>query len=499
MNIYSSSMASCITDSGALLGLIEEERLSRKKDKKDHGMARKWCEAIASTLGLSECGGKGSELSTDPEDDNHHLYHAVSAYIQSGFEDAVILAIDGCDEKNDYSVGIFTAKGKDVKLLRRYSSDYSPGRMFSIAADYCGLTIGQRFEETCHAGKVMGLATYCNEDFTIYPERILDVCQSTGDIHEEALPASDLPKLFKCRLEMEKATKFSISYARVAAYTQYLFERTVWSLLHYMKFLKVSNNLIITGGCALNCTMNGKVRRSGMWKNIFIPPLCTDAGLMLGKAHLDEGLNITQPLVYNTKKYRIPYGFDYQRIFPSIIASAIEEGKVIAWFEGGSEYGPRALGHRSLLADPSIPWMAGYLNELKGREHWRPFAPVILDTLFTKVFAADESCKLHDYMLATEEVRPWYQRKYPAIVAPDGTSRPQVLRDTPENHMLYQFMVDHHLPILVNTSMNGKGEPICESLKDAINFVLSCPDPDNVLLVYVIDGKMYLIPEHPQV
>jgi carbamoyltransferase len=133
--------------------------------------------------------------------------------------------------------------------------------------------------------------------------------------------------------------------------------------------------------------------------------------------------------------------------------------------------------------------MAEYVNGLKGREHWRPFAPVILDTYFSKVFAVDEPNTLHRYMLSTESVRPWYQRKYPSIVAQDGTSRPQVLYDVPENATLYHFMENYNLPILLNTSMNGPGEPICETLDEACRFVAGTP----IHLIFVQGGRFFYI------
>ena len=160
------------------------------------------------------------------------------------------------------------------------------------------------------------------------------------------------------------------------------------------------------------------------------------------------------------------------------------------WFEGGSEYGPRALCHRSILGDPTLPWMAYRINEIKGRESWRPLAPVVLDTHFKQFFDVDGRIwPPHKTMLVTEYIRPEYQRKLQAVCAPDNSSRPQVLLDIPENHTLYSLMKTYDLPILVNTSMNGAGEPICETPEDAIRFASRHKD---VLLVFVKNDKIYV-------
>ena len=493
MNIYSSSMASCLVDSGVLLAMIEEERLTRKKDKQDHGMARAWCADIASKLDLETTSPYHADSDGTPardcgDGDKHHLYHAVSAFIQSGFEDASILVIDGCDENNEYAIGIFTADGTKFDTVRRYSAEYSLGRMFSLAAKHCGLSANSTYEGTCHAGKVMGLATYCNKDFRADTDGIITVMPKTGNLSNNVEPVSALQDTFLRKLGLPQTDTLTFDYAQVAGYTQHIFERSVFSLLQFMQQLP-SRNLIITGGCGLNCTLNGKIARIGIWKNFYVPPLCTDAGLMLGRAHLEEGLEVGKTLVYNPRKYSLPINHEYIEVEAPLIADWLKNGDVVAWFEGGSEYGPRALGHRSLLAVPSFPWMAEYVNGLKGREHWRPFAPVILDTYFPKVFAVDEPNTLHRYMLSTESVHPWYQRKYPSIVAQDGTSRPQVLYDVPENATLYHFMENYNLPILLNTSMNGPGEPICETLDEACRFVAGTP----IHLIFVQGGRFFYV------
>lgn len=438
-------------------------------------------------------------LGNNPAREYHHLCHAYGAYAQSGFSNASILVIDGRDsnvyhgEDSGVSIGIYKAEGNKLEVVRTYPIKYSLGAFYSWAVKCAGFGFNHKY-----AGKLMGASSYAIPAKNDYHFLLVD--PQTGDPLEESNPfdvSSDkngyiylvnpLKKVFPCGKQTE--FKFDFRQAQRAATFQSMYEESVFSLLQYIKNTLPSKNLIISGGCGLNCVCNGKIIRSGDWDNFFIPNMCEDQGNIIGRLVMELGQEVNKPYIYNKVTYPIPQGYRKQ-ISKAELAKRIKEGQIVAWFEGGSEYGPRALCHRSLLGNPELRWMANRLNEVKTREYWRPLAPVVLDTHFKTFFDVDGRIwPLHKVMLATEYLRPEYQRKYQAICAPDNSSRPQVLLDTKDNHTLYSIMKDYDLPILVNTSMNGANEPICETPEDAINFASRNND---VLLVFAKNDKLYI-------
>lgn len=477
MEFYSSSFSSGLVEAGHLIAFIEEERLSRVK-KKGFNNGRSWMEKIASTL--ENRNPSGGECNNRP----HHYLHAVAAYAQSGFSDASILVMDGCDEEGNISIGIYSAKDNEIKEVKTYPASYSLGALYSRSSVYCGLADN---EYGGQPGKLMGLATYCQINFR---EEVgfLAVDESSGEIKPGSFGIAGLEEAFKDKFQLGCAKRFSFEYVDVAGYAQYLFEKSVHNLLRFMKTTLPSKNLIISGGCGLNCTMNGKIIRTTDWDKFFVPPLCEDAGNLIGVMLLDEKITLRGPLVYNSYRYNIKG--NKRKLNPDTVADWIRQGIPIAWFEGGSEYGPRALGHRSILANAELPWMKYRLNEIKHREYWRPFAPIVLNSYFRLMFAVDPNrSPLYRYMLATERIRADYEYRFPSILAPDGTTRPQVLFDTPENHVLHSFMSNHGIPVLINTSMNDKGEPICETIHDATAFANKAGIP----LVIVQGNDLYSI------
>ena len=166
------------------------------------------------------------------------------------------------------------------------------------------------------------------------------------------------------------------------------------------------------------------------------------------------------------------------------IVQKIHNNEIIAWFEGGSEYGPRALCHRSLLANPRDIKMLHRLNEIKQREYWRPLAPVITDVMFSEVFDCDKIWDLHRYMLASEYIREKWRSKISAVCSVDYTARPQVIESGP----LWELMINNDLHVLINTSLNGKNEPIIETPEQAIEF---CKKYSDITLIFVENSRFY--------
>ena len=507
-----------------LLFAIEDERVLRRKYRLYDGNVRKYIFdrikefnletdniEILDTHGITNSeiceiqlkGANGGHYVAKKCGD-HHLNHALNAYYQSGFKDASILVIDGCDYPiNGKSIAIFTAENDKVELVKSYGTNKSLGVLYGYGCIECGFTWDA-------GGKLMGLATYgktFNDHYVPFftvDEHTGEINESHGDFHQReyidecpsAIIDFDEKLINSIKYHLKNYIDFSFtpnksyfnfSKANFAALIQKMFEDAEFSLLKYMHNILPSKNLIITGGCALNCVANGKILRSNMWDNVFIPNTCNDAGNAIGAAIHRYNIQINKPLIYNNYIYDVPK--EYNKIISAEdLANRIRNGQIVAWFEGGSEYGPRALCHRSILANPELKNIAYRINEIKHRHYWRPLAPVVLDTHFKEIFDVDKTSKLHELMLSTERIRPDWKERIPAVCACDGTSRPQVLHDNRYNSVLYNLMKDYNLPILVNTSMNDANEPICETPEDAIKF---SKKNDDILLVFIKNNKIY--------
>lgn len=486
--IYNSTYSSALVEDGNLVAFIEDERVTRIK-KKEYLTSRTYMERLEDKLHGNNSETKENNNNVKFDKYSHHLQHAVAAYYQSGFKDASILVMDGIDEAGKFSTAIFSAKDEEITEIKKYPASYSLGYLYNYGAIYCGLV---RSDGEGHPGKLMGLATYGKNDY-ILSEPYFTVNEDTGEITSESFGVKHIEAQIRKNIDLgldQRRSKSVFEYAEVANYIQQLFEDSVWSLLTFMKNKLPSKNLVISGGCGLNCTMNGKIARSRMFENFFVPPLCEDAGNILGVMILDRALNLSSPVVYNKIKPRIKDDDLIRKVSQDEVAELIRDGKPIAWFEGGSEHGPRALGHRSILADPTSRYMKYLVNQIKNREYWRPFAPIVLDSYFKFMFyTKPKYSPLYKYMLATERVRSECQHLYPAILAPDGTTRPQALFDTKENHNLYHFMAEHAMPVLLNTSLNGKDEPIIETVTEAKNF---CNRVEIPLVIVKENGEMFL-------
>lgn len=457
--------------------------------------AKDWLYAQAKRYGIDNIHGS-QVIANNSDPEIHHLCHAWSAYVQSGFKEASILVIDGMNKIDGVCIGIFEAFGDTIKTIKTYPVAHSLGSLYFHGQTACGFGLGD-----C-AGRVMGAAAWGDPVTDIAPFLMVD--PETGDVLEagasfELITKDDNRKLeFTPLSYLDRATNgmdirygekfFDFRSVKMAATIQWLFEQAVFSLLEYMKQNLQSRNLIITGGCALNCVCNGKVIRSGDWDDLFIPNMCEDQGNIIGRMVMEYGQKVSAPYIYNKVTYRKPK--EYSRVISKEeLAEKIRVGQIVAWFEGGSEYGPRALCHRSILANPSLKWINYRINEIKHREYWRPLAPVVLDTHFPIIFdVPGHVWNPHRIMLATEYIREEWRQKIPAVCAPDFSSRPQVLFDVPANHTLYSMMSEYELPILLNTSMNDAGEPICETPEDAIRFASKNSD---VLFVFIENGVIY--------
>ncbi|MED6311276.1 MAG: carbamoyltransferase C-terminal domain-containing protein, partial [Pseudomonadota bacterium] len=421
----------------------------------------------------------------------HHMAHAAVCYYRSEFDAAAVLTHDGFLSGTGYHSGL-NLYGEGHRLWPVSPNHLTLGMAYNFAAEMVGLGLVHG------AGKLMGLAPYGQPVF--FDSRFVG---NEIDIRRQF--DSDLWTAWSdhCRKEAT-ARGYDISAlgdparvtdavnADIAASTQKLFEETYLKAVRSLDRMLSgggirTDNLCLSGGTALNCPSNSRIWREGPFDNVFIEPTCDDGGLAIGAAlHIYHNL-LEQPRRIETTPpspyLGIPYGESAveaaletasgivwsQPEDPAAAAAADLIGnKIIAWFEGGSEAGPRALGHRSILADVRNADNWRRVNHVKGRELWRPFAPIVLAEKAADWF---DGCPMPSpYMLFTATVR---STDLPAITHVDGSSRIQTVDASCGGirHVLEAFDRETGVPVLMNTSFNGPGEPIVETPAHAVAFL----------------------------
>jgi carbamoyltransferase len=439
----------------------------------------------------------------------HHLSHAASAFYLSPWPDAAILTIDGVGEWATTSIGL--GQGKDIRFLREIRYPHSLGLLYAAFTYYCGFNVNSG------EYKLMGLAPYGNEEserYKSFREKILDKlvhvhADGSFFLHQEYfdyMPGLRMARDRKweqlfglARREPEAAMQQS--YCDLALAIQRITEEIVLRLAATARILTGSSQIVLAGGVALNCVANGRLQKSAIFKDIFIQPAAGDAGGALGAAmaayhiyfgreRLVHGMDHAYlgPAYPEDRIQKVcsrlgltGVRFDSEAQLAQAVAGALADGRIVGWFRGRMEFGPRALGHRSILADPRKPDMQRRLNlSTKFREDFRPFAPVCREER-----AADyiEGGILSPFMLMTARLaEEWYcplpdgyaqlgpadklavmRSRFPAITHVDGSARWQTVSGTANPELwglLRAFEALTGDGILINTSMNVRGEPI---------------------------------------
>lgn len=412
----------------------------------------------------------------------HHLAHAASAFYPSGFDEAAVLVVDGIAE--NATSAIFAGSAHGLRECETVQYPDSIGFLWEKLSQYSG------FSEY-DACKTMGLAAYGD------PARFRDAMSalftrySDGVYHIDAEVArfrlddfAPLENLFgPARYDGQDLCQHHYD---VAAALQEATSEAMLILSRRAAQVAGSNRLCLAGGVALNCVCNAAINREGGFDDIYIPPAPHDAGTAVGAAlqawHARHGMpaQVTQSAFLGPSfgDEACDDAIDEQRLDPEDTDGMVEavvdllcEGKIVGWFQGQMEFGPRALGNRSLVADPRRADMRDIINrKVKHREDFRPFAPSVLKEEAAKWFDIGPMTVSHGYMLYTVPVRPEFAALIPAVLHVDGTARVQIVdrQDNPVYHRLISAFAERTgVPMLLNTSFNDS-EPIVCSPRDAL-------------------------------
>lgn len=449
----------------------------------------------------------------------HHLSHGASAFYPSPFEDAAILTIDGVGEWATTTIG--HGVGNNITMLRELHFPHSLGLLYSAFTYYTGFAVNSG------EYKLMGLAPYGNPDSEKTKEYKRKTLETLVDVREDGSILLNMDYFnYATGLKMTNNAKWTAlfglpprnpesditqEYMDMALAIQQITEEVVIKLARAAKELTKSDYLVMAGGVALNCVANGKLLKEGIFKDIWIQPASGDAGGALGAAYAGwyiwkgERRTVEQPdsmkgaylgpsyddkSILNTiRKYNAAYThYDNFDALTKKVAAELADGKVIGWFQGRMEYGPRALGSRSILGDARNPEMQKKMNlKIKYREGFRPFAPSVMEEHINEYFDLDRPSP---YMLLVTPVQPkrWnkvpenynnlalYDRLYflrsdiPSITHIDYSARIQsVSKKTNPRYwdLINEFRNQTGYGLLVNSSFNVRGEPIVCTPDDA--------------------------------
>ena len=419
----------------------------------------------------------------------HHLAHAASAYLVSPFKESAIFTVDGVGEWTTTALGM--AKGNDIELFKQINFPHSLGLLYSTATAYLGFKVNN------DEYKVMGLAPYGKPRYYEQMKKIIDV----KDDGSYKLDMSYFVYHYKLRMPSKKfirefgpvrkkEAEIEQRHKDIAASLQKLLEEVLIKIINELYKETRSENLCMAGGVALNSVANGRILRNSPFKRIYIQPAASDAGTSLGVAFyiwntiLGNKRNFVQKHAYlgpsyTTKeikefldKNQINYTELKDKELPRIVAKLIWQNKVVGWFQGAMEWGPRALGARSILSNPCNPKMKDILNlKVKHREPFRPFAPAVTIEDAHDYFECDRPIPLAaDFMLMVYPVIKEQRKEIPAVVHVDGSGRLQTIRrEINERYynVIREFEKFSRVPIVINTSFNIRGEPIVCTPYDA--------------------------------
>ena len=436
----------------------------------------------------------------------HHVSHAAYAFFTSPFNESAILSVDGVGEWTTTAFG--TGKNTSINLTNDIRWPHSLGLFYSAFTYFLGFRVNEG------EYKLMGLASYGKPKYyDLIMNNLIDV-KKDGSIHlnmkyfaythANKMVNSKFEELFGCQVRKEDSEIEQIHFD-IGASVQLVLEEILLKMVNHVHKETKLDNLCLCGGVALNGVANGRILKEGPFKKIHIPPSPGDAGSAIGCAmyayysifqkerniSLDKDSMIKNNVYvgpeYNNEKieeflklYNIPYEkFEHDQLVKKTV-ELISKQKVVGWYQGRMEWGPRALGNRSILGDPRSEKMKDILNEkIKHREKFRPFAPSILEEYTSEYFDIDISSP---YMLLVAKVKK--PEVIPAITHIDGTGRLQTV--SKKSNPLYYNLINEFfnqtgVPVLINTSMNVRGEPIVNTPEHAFSMLLKT-DMDAIVM-----------------
>lgn len=423
---------------------------------------------------------------------HHHLSHAALSYYTSPYESCAILVIDAVGE--DATTSIIKATRNSFEIVENQVFPHSLGLLYSAFTYYLG------FKVNSDEYKVMGLAPYGDkksEEYKSFKETIVNDIVTIHDGGNIELKEQNFAFMYADRMVKDNRWQrlfgipkrkpnepLTFTHANIALAIQDVTEEIMLKMARYAKDITGEENLCVVGGCALNCAAIGKLYLSSKPGSVYVPYAPGDDGAAIGCALIASGSKdrkasnrvpywgpsysddeVRNTLVATNLQYE--YIAEYKELC-HIVAQELANSLIIGWFQGRMEFGPRALGNRSILADPRQSYMKNKVNAMiKFRESFRPFAPAVLAEHANDIFECDVESP---YMSTTFKLKR-NQQEYPAITHVDNTSRIQTVSSL-QNEKFYELLNAFYeltgCPLLLNTSFNVMGEPIVCSPSDAI-------------------------------
>ncbi|MCF6522666.1 carbamoyltransferase C-terminal domain-containing protein [Streptomyces sp. JJ36] len=410
----------------------------------------------------------------------HHMAHAASCALAAPAEasssepSAAVLVLDGRGEATSHLAG--RRRGDRIEPLHGQELPHSLGLVYEELTEHLG------FLRSSDEYKVMALASYGR------PRMLAELRRHVYPTGDGGFRAAGVPWSELCA-PRRPGEAWSQDHADLAASAQLCLEETLLDLVRWLHGRTGDRLLTMAGGVALNCVANSRIAREGPFDRVWVQPAAGDAGTALGsalQAAADDG-DRPEPMAGAAlgrrwsdaeleawlKTAAVP--FERPEDLPAAVADALAGDAIVAWFQGRSEYGPRALGHRSLLAHPGRSGNLERLNDVKGREQFRPVAPMVLEDRAAEIF---DGPLPSPYMLFVHEVAPEWRERIPAVVHVDGTARIQTV-DAESEPLVARMLEDFErltgLPVVVNTSLNTAGRPMVDDPRDALECFGSAP------------------------
>lgn len=410
----------------------------------------------------------------------HHVAHAASAALAAPFPQSgrpcSVLVLDGRGEQASHLAGHY--EGGHLDTLAAQSLPHSLGLLYESLTEHLG------FLRSSDEFKVMALASYGEP---VHLGALRELVSATGDGGFRAT-IPDWEQFAPRRAGGE--TDWSKQYADLACSVQARLEEVLVDLARWLHEQTGDRHLAMAGGTALNCVANSRIWRETPFEEVWVQPASGDAGTALGAAlQLSaDGGELAEPmttaalgrgwgdddLAAALRRAAVP--FTTPRDLAGEVADVLAANGVVAWFDGRSEFGPRALGHRSLMAHPGEAANLERLNDVKGREQFRPVAPMVLAERAGEIFS--DGPLPSPYMLFVHRVAPSWRERIPAVVHVDGTARIQTIDDETTPHvaaLLRAFEARTGLPVVVNTSLNTAGRPMVDTPREALELFGSAP------------------------